>query len=676
VTRKGPLVSVDLDHQHSDGSSEQQLRRKGMGTGPSLVSALEDALARAEVPLGATPLVALLPPPACVPTQVPKVHALLVGINDYPDPRGRVPSLRQGAVRDTNLVERALMARYPAASVTRLTGRSATSAGLHRALTALVEASQCGDIVFLHYSGQSIRRTRDGLEPADDLEPWDDGRVALLPSDRKPLGERTLRGFVTAMRNRQASVIAFLDTSYANAVNLGAAWQLPVEGLDVDLLYGAGDCTVMTAGGLAQEYVMPEGPTGAFSLAVALALQREGSLTVRSLASTIAENVRQVGKGKTSKVTPFFEASNPEARLLPGPSRTATSLEVHLDGEKEADGLIVLKASPAVDNRKVVIAGTVVGETLSPFLVNGSVTKLEPGGRFQTELEGRPGLQKVKFTGVRTDQSVASTTRDVQIDDGTDVPMGQRYALLIGIQQYDKWDALVTPLADVRDVGRILREKYGFATTLAPFGSLVLENPRRFDIGAAFQALRRSLGPNDHLLVYYAGHGHAEGPKERRHGYWIPRDAELDNRATWFSGQALLDEINDMRARHVLIVSDSCFAGDLYREGPGRPADVGDDVRQRLLDERSRRASRMLITSGFDEPVLDKGGGGHSVFARAFIDGLQHITYERFLSADLFYRFIFEQVGGKSTQQPHHDFLHDSGHDGGDFPFVRQAVRK
>jgi hypothetical protein len=428
------------------------------------------------------------------------------------------------------------------------------------------------------------------------------------------------------------------------------------------------------------EYLLPEGPAGAFSLSVALAIQKEGNPTVRSLASTISDNVRQVCKDYDLKVSPYFAASNPEARLLPGPDRApSASLEVRLDGEKEARGFLLLKAPSAVENRKVIIAGTVVGaDSLSVFLVNGSATKLAPGGRFQAEFEGQPGVQKVQFVGVRTDLTLASTTREVQIDDGTaaSTSAGQRYALLIGIQKYDKWSTLETPLADVREVGRVLRERYGFATTLASFGSLVLENPTRVGIGSAFQALRRALGPNDQLLVYYAGHGKAEGSKERRRGYWIPRDADTDNRATWYSGQDLLNEIgiNEMKARHVLVVSDSCFSGDLTRDAPSRPAEVSDEERRRLLAERSSRASRVLITSGFDEPVLDKGGQGHSVFARAFIDGLQHITDESFLSYDLFSRYIYAQVGGKSTQQPHHVFLLDSGHDGGDIPFVRRPT--
>lgn len=131
-----------------------------------------------------------------------------------------------------------------------------------------------------------------------------------------------------------------------------------------------------------------------------------------------------------------------------------------------------------------------------------------------------------------------------------------------------------------------------------------------------------------------------------------------------------------MRARHVLVISDSCFSGDLTRDKPSPPADLSDAERERRLTTAAAKASRILVTSGYDEPVLDGGGGGHSVFARALIDGLDRIPDERFLSSDLYWRFIDQQVGGKSPQRPHHWYLQDSGHDGGDMAFVRRAARK
>jgi hypothetical protein len=77
-----------------------------------------------------------------------------------------------------------------------------------------------------------------------------------------------------------------------------------------------------------------------------------------------------------------------------------------------------------------------------------------------------------------------------------------------------------------------------------------------------------------------------------------------------------------MPARNVLVVADSCYAGTLMRGievvEPQRHNER-DAYVARLVEKRSRT----VLTSGGLEPVLDSGGGLHSVFARAFLTALQ-----------------------------------------------------
>src|SRR5712664_1444569 len=95
------------------------------------------------------------------------------------------------------------------------------------------------------------------------------------------------------------------------------------------------------------------------------------------------------------------------------------------------------------------------------------------------ELELQPGRQRVEFIGVRYDLSLPTVSREVHVGADTAAPRGQNYAFLIGIQQYDKWRRLETPVADVGEVGPILRERYDFVTALPSFGDLVL---RRYSV--------------------------------------------------------------------------------------------------------------------------------------------------------------------------------------------------
>lgn len=94
--------------------------------------------------------------------------------------------------------------------------------------------------------------------------------------------------------------------------------------------------------------------------------------------------------------------------------------------------------------------------------------------------------------------------------------------------------------------------------------------------------------------------------------------------------------------------------------------------RERYLEKMRGGTSRILMASGGNEPVADGGGGNHSVFARALLDGLRGMEERVFTAEELFHRHIKEQVSGKSNQAPEYRYIQASGHDSGDFIFVRQ----
>jgi hypothetical protein len=84
-----------------------------------------------------------------------------------------------------------------------------------------------------------------------------------------------------------------------------------------------------------------------------------------------------------------------------------------------------------------------------------------------------------------------------------------------------------------------------------------------------------------------------------------------------------------------------------------------------------KKSSRTLLASGGNEPVSDAGGAGHSVFAAAFIEGLNEIPLKQFTAEELFFEHIKERVAGNAEQVPEYNTIRNSGHDGGDFVFTR-----
>ena len=77
------------------------------------------------------------------------------------------------------------------------------------------------------------------------------------------------------------------------------------------------------------------------------------------------------------------------------------------------------------------------------------------------------------------------------------------------------------------------------------------------------------------------------------------------------------------------------------------------------------------MSSGSDEPVADRGREGHSVFAYALLQSLRAATDDGFTAADLFHKYIQQEVAGTSDQVPQYSVIKNSGHEFGDFVFSR-----
>jgi hypothetical protein len=238
---------------------------------------------------------------------------------------------------------------------------------------------------------------------------------------------------------------------------------------------------------------------------------------------------------------------------------------------------------------------------------------------------------------------------------------GAYYALVIGINQYPRWPALRTAVNDAQSVDAVLRQRYGFQTTV-----LVDAAATRTNILKAFGDYRRRLHDNDNLLIYYAGHGARDGDK----AYWLPVDSDPDSTANWIIADEVTKGMQVIPARHILVISDSCYSGGLSRAAAANTAPTD---RTNYIQTMLASKSRVLISSGRDEPVADGGAGGHSVFANAILNGLRSAPEQAFTASNLFSRYVQETVVGGSKQVPLFQMIQDSGHEYGDFVFMAKS---
>lgn len=195
---------------------------------------------------------------------------------------------------------------------------------------------------------------------------------------------------------------------------------------------------------------------------------------------------------------------------------------------------------------------------------------------------------------------------------------GTYHALLIGIQRYEGHEVdLRSAHQDVRALAGILESDYGFVSPRI----LLDDAATRAGVLAALDALAQELGEHDNLLVFFAGHGtKLWSGSEREEGFWIPyQPADATHRWwNWLSADEVSRATARIGARHVLLISDSCYAGALTRSVSALQSATPDWIR--TWHERS---SSHVFTSGNDEAVADDGREGHSIFAYHLLAGLR-----------------------------------------------------
>ncbi|MEC8809753.1 MAG: caspase family protein [Pseudomonadota bacterium] len=258
--------------------------------------------------------------------------------------------------------------------------------------------------------------------------------------------------------------------------------------------------------------------------------------------------------------------------------------------------------------------------------------------------------------------SVPDTAQPLAVKSGLN--LGNYHALVIGNNDYRSYPKLKTAVNDATETASVLQEKFGFKTT-------VLKNATRYEILAALNELREQLTDQDNLLIYYAGHGELDDKTDK--GFWLPVDAEQDNSRNWISNAAISDILNTLKAKHVMVVADSCYAGTLSVAAmPRVDESMPDDLQKEWILAMSQARARTVLTSGGVAPVLDGGGDGHSVFSRAFLDTLR--KSDGIIEGHSVYREVLSRVQTKARslnvqQVPEYAPARYAGHEAGEFFF-------
>lgn len=345
----------------------------------------------------------------------------------------------------------------------------------------------------------------------------------------------------------------------------------------------------------------------------------------------------------------------------------------------------VVKTRAGIDQRTI-IGKVKSASPLLEVLVNDEPVSIDEQGLFQHRVPLTRSITDIQVVAIDTQGLRSDRAFKLQVEQGEqnlyadnsnetakprkaiNVPkmdFGNYHALVIGNKDYRHLPKLDTTITDVDAIEKILSKRYNFKVTK-------LVDATRYDILSALNELRATLTEDDNLLIYYAGHGELDKVNSR--GHWLPVDAEETSTANWISNIAITDILNAMSVRKVLVVADSCYSGSMTRSTLARlDAGRSESAWKNWLKVVSEKRSRLAFSSGGLAPVLDGGGGQHSIFAKAFLDTLDRnntVMEGRQLHTEVARAVSYAAGAAQFEQNPQYAPIRFAGHESGDFLFV------
>lgn len=238
----------------------------------------------------------------------------------------------------------------------------------------------------------------------------------------------------------------------------------------------------------------------------------------------------------------------------------------------------------------------------------------------------------------------------------------ERVALLIAVDKYENWPSLKTPVKDCQAIAEVLQKHYGFTVK-----TLYNEQVTAAAVLKAIKELIRQTGPQDEVIIYYAGHGYRD--PELSTGYWVPANGGKDT-SGFIANSVLADSLRVLKCQHLLLVSDSCFSGTLLKQ----QRDI--EIEENEEEMASEKPSRQCFTSGSEEQkVDDENVQGHSPFAYYFRDSLLRNKKEAMPVSSLV-KDVKLAMERNTSQKPGFGPLLSMGDQGGEFYFKRREQQQ
>lgn len=338
---------------------------------------------------------------------------------------------------------------------------------------------------------------------------------------------------------------------------------------------------------------------------------------------------------------------------------------------------------------------------------------IAPGGNTGKGTPSSPSPQPPgNSPGASTSQPSARSTSEIMTSPTAQSESGfaNSYAAVIGINKYQSGiPPLGTAVNDAQEIAEILESEQKYTLISPSKSASQIENKAWLDenatlenLNALFKTLKDTVGSNDRLLFYFAGHGTAINSEDGPQGYLIPQDAKYKDLTTYLSMSQLRKLLAQLPCRHCLIILDCCYSGAFRWSNTRQFGHVREIFKDNFDLFINDPAWQVITSSAHDQTAADEmvlennrdfGNADHSPFAIALMKALRDEAADTYppakddkpagdgiITADELYQYVRYQIELETAQRNKRQtpglWIVDEKHDKGVYVFLTKHFDK
>jgi hypothetical protein len=227
--------------------------------------------------------------------------------------------------------------------------------------------------------------------------------------------------------------------------------------------------------------------------------------------------------------------------------------------------------------------------------------------------------------------------------------------LSVAIDRYNDsmFDELYNAVSDSDELVNVLEQKY----LITKSHKIHNHNATKSNIFDKINEWKKELGFDDTFILFWNGHGESHDDR----GFLITNESKKDNPSSWFPYSELLRLLKGIKAKHIVLMINSCHAGEILkeRERGSNSLSISDNSKE----------SRWVFVSGSGK-VSDGIKGENSPFAKAIIEFLGTNNTNSSVSIREVTKYVKDFIRDDAYKQDPFDTVFDPQNDkGGVFHF-------